>query len=355
MKYKVIRVGVIGAGHIAYRQHLPILSKSSGAEIVAICDINQGEAQKAAQQFKIPRFYSNLAEMLATEKLDAVDILTPPDTHADLAIQVMQHGCHCLMEKPLTVTTADADRVIKIAKETGMGLYITHSISFFPGMRRAKSMIASGAIGKLVSVNVKFITSIKREKYFEPDHWCHRLPGGIFSDLSPHLAMMLVELLDDISCVKAIDKKLSDYPHITADELEVIVEAGNGVGSFALSYNSPLTRFTIDIVGTKMSLSVNDSQIVVCHKSTGAYRTVGSFIEGIPRGLRALSEIFQQLAGLLSTTVNILLGRYNYLEGHKYLIEAALGNIRGEGTYPVDIWKCREVVRLLEEAFGSLK
>ncbi|MBA7650811.1 Inositol 2-dehydrogenase/D-chiro-inositol 3-dehydrogenase [subsurface metagenome] len=293
--------------------------------------------------------------MLAEEKLDAVDILTPPDTHADLAIQAMQHGCHCLMEKPLTITTTDADRVVKVAKGTGLGLFVTHNLSFFPGMRRAKTMVASGAVGKLVSVHVRFITSIRRERYFEPGHWCHHLPGGIFSDLSPHLAMMLVELLDDISCVKAVTKKVSDYPHITADELEVMVEAGNGLGSFALSYNSPLTRFTIDMVGTKMSLSVNDSQIVVCHKPVTGYKTVGSFIEGIPRGLGVLSEIFQQLAGLSSTTVSTILGRYNYLEGHRYLIEAALDNIRGERTYPVDIGKCREVVRILEEAFGSLK
>jgi hypothetical protein len=94
---------------------------------------------------------------------------------------------------------------------------------------------------------------------------------------------------------------------------------------------------------------------MVKHKLVGGYRYVGSFWEGVPRGLNVLGEIGQQLSGLASATASAISGRYNYLEGHKYLIQSALRSIRGEGTYPVDIWKCREVVRLLEEAFGSLK
>jgi predicted dehydrogenase len=234
MKSGTIKVGVVGAGYIAQSAHLPVLSRLSGAELVAICDVSQAEAQKAADQFSIPKVYSDMAEMLEQEKLDVVDILTPPDTHADLAIQVMQHGCHCLMEKPLAVTTADADRVIKIAEETGLGLYVTHSLSYFPIMRKAKAMVASGAVGRVVNVRVRFITSIERERYFEPDHWCHRLPGGVFADLAPHLAMMLLDFLDGVTSVKAAARKLSGHPHLNADELEILVETGSGLGSLTL-------------------------------------------------------------------------------------------------------------------------
>jgi predicted dehydrogenase len=349
----VIRIGILGAGHAANKGHLPVLSSLSGIEVTAICDTDEDRARKAAEDFKIPKIYTDFSEMLEKEKLHAVDILTSPDTHVDLAIQAMEHGCHCLMEKPLAVTTADADRAIKKAKETGLGLYVTHNWSFSPAMRRAKAMVASGALGKVTSVNVRYLTSLTGERYFDPDHWCHRLPGGIFADISPHLVMVLLDFLDDVNAVKSISKKVSEYPYIVADELKVMVEARNGLGSFTLSFNSPFRSFTVDVVGTKKSLSLDArTQIMVIRKPI-TDRPVVAVREGIPRGLKALGEIFQQLAGLSSMTVNVLLGRQDALEGHRYLMTAAFDNIRGKAAYPIDPWKCREVVRILEEAFQS--
>lgn len=352
---RVIKIGVVGAGHAANKGHLPVLIKIADTEVVAICDEDEQKANKASQDFKIPGVYNSFIEMLEKEKLDVVDIVTSPDTHADLAIQAMEHGCHCLMEKPLAANTADADRAVNKAEETGLGLYVTHNWSFFPAMRRAKAMVASGTVGEITNVDVRYLTSLRRERYFNPEHWCHRLPGGIFADISPHLAMVLLDFLRDISVVKAVSKKLSEYPHINTDELKVMVVARSGLGSFTLSFNSPVPLFTVDIVGTKMGLSLNArTQIIICRKPT-ADKPVVSAREGIPRGSRALGEIFQQIVGLSSMTASVLLGKHHALEGHRYLIAAALSNILGKGAYPVDLAKCREVVRILEEAFQQVK
>lgn len=356
LRNRKVRIGVVGAGHIANSSHLPVLVKLPRAEVTAVCDKDEDAAQRVIKRFKIPKFYVDLAQMLEKEQVDVIDILTPSDTHADLVTQAMQHGCHCLMEKPLSVSTTDADRVINVAEETGLGLFVTHNWSFFPVLRRAKAMAASGALGEVIGVDVQYLTSFGEERYSDPNHWCHRLPGGIFADISPHLAMVLLDFLENVRQVKAITRKLSDYPHIVADELKVMVEARNGLGSFTLSFNSPVRQFAIYITGTKMCLSVNaNTQIIVRHKPIARHKSISSITDGIPRGAGALSEIFQQVAGLSSMAATVILGKHNYLEGHRYLIEAALNNVRGEGTYPVNTWKCREVVRILEEAFNSAK
>jgi len=167
---------------------------------------------------------------------------------------------------------------------------------------------------------------------------------------------MLLDYLNDVKEVRAIAGKFSQHSHINADELEIIVEASNGLGSIAFSYNAPLTRSILDIVGTKMSLSVDNLyQTVIRHKPATYYKPKNTIQEAVFRGLGAWNEVFQLTTGLSSTAAQVISGRYNYLDGHKYLIQAALRHIRGEGYYPVDIWKCREVVRILEEVFNSTK
>jgi predicted dehydrogenase len=330
-----------------------VLAELPITQVVAICDTVQSAASRLAERFNIRKEYGNLTEMLKNEELDVVDVLTPPETHAPLSVEVLRHGCHCLMEKPLVMTTAEADEVIRVAEETGLALHVTHTFSYFPAIRKAKALVASGAVGEVIGVDIQYLTSVGAERYFSPDHWCHRMPGGIFYDITPHLVMLLLDFLGDINDVKVTTKKLSSYSHIDADELKVMVEAEKGLGSFHLSMNSPLTRYTIAITGTKMSLWVNaDAQIVVRHKPVAGYRTVGSFGDAIPRGLGAVSEIWQQAAGLASTAVGVISGRVNYLAGHRYLIEASLRSLRGDGEYPVDLYKCHQVVRVLEMIFG---
>jgi len=351
---RAIRIGVVGAGHIAERVHLPLLNQLADVVVPAICDVRLDGAQRLAQRFAIPMVYHDLLEMLQAEELDVVDVLTPPDSHAHLATQVLERGCHCLMEKPLAMTTGQAEKVIRVAEKTGLALHVTHSFSYFPALRRARALAASGALGEVVSVDIQYLTSIGGERYLEPGHWCNRMPGAIFYDITPHLVMLLLDFLGPIDDVKVMTRKVSSYSHLEADELRVMAATNRGLGSFYLSMNSPLTRYVVTIMGTKMGLWINaDAQLVVKLRPVGGYKVVGSFRDAIPRGLGMASEIWQQAAGLASISARVISGRVNYLSGHRYLIEASLRSLQGRGEYPVDPHKCLEVVRVLEAIFGQ--
>jgi predicted dehydrogenase len=354
MSEKPLFYGIIGAGYIASNVHLPILCNNKDVKVTAICDEDTAIARKVANIFKIGNVYANYKEMLENERLDVVDVLTPPRSHADIAIPVLESGCNCLIEKPLTTTVSDADQVIRVAKVNNRILHVIHNFSFMPCMRKAKQLMQTENLGNSVSVDVKYLTSLQVEmqRYAEPSHWCHDLPGDIFYDLSPHLIMLLLDFLDDVRTIKVINAKLSDNPNIKGDELRVILEAKNGVGSLAISFNSPARCVSIDVVRTNGRLFVNaDNQIVTKYKPI----TSRDLTSPVSKGMRTLNEVSQQLSGLASNAFNSITKRYGaiHTESHGYLIRQSIQSMKGQGTYPVDLWKCREVVRLLEAIFGS--
>jgi len=353
---RTIKIGVIGAGHAATSTHLPILARLSGVRLEAICDVDTELAKQVAARFRIPRVYGQAAEILEEEDLEAVDILTPPDSHAGIAVQAMRRGRTCLMEKPLATSTRDADTVIAVAEETGTSVHVTYNQSFFPEVRRAKAVVASGDIGRLLSVDVRYSAPLSKEAFLEPSHWGHRLPGGVFGEIAPHLAMLILDFLPEAKVVGAFGSKVSNFPHIRWDELRVIVESGQCLGSFTVSLNSPFTRLEIAAQGEEGAILTNsDTRTLVVRRPVKGFRVVRTPMEGIPRALGVLQEMGQQATGLLSTSLKVIAGRLSYLEGHRYLITRSIGALRGDGTYPISLPKCRDATRLLESAWEELE
>ena len=113
-------MGLIGSGFIAKQKHLPAWKKvGKKAQVVALCDPNVAQAEELARVHGIPKVYSDFQQMLEVEHLDAVDICSPPRTHADLAIRSLQAGAHALIEKPMAINTEECDRILAAAREAG--------------------------------------------------------------------------------------------------------------------------------------------------------------------------------------------------------------------------------------------
>ncbi|MCL0052919.1 hypothetical protein M1M86_00265 [Dehalococcoidales bacterium] len=90
-------------------------------------------------------------------------------------------------------------------------------------------MVASGVIGDVIGVDVNYLAPID-DRHLNADHWLHRIPGGVLAEVAPHLAMLFVEFLEDITEVKVAGAKISPYPYVGLDELRVIVGARSSLG-----------------------------------------------------------------------------------------------------------------------------
>lgn len=346
-----VKVAVVGAGYIAQFAHLPsLLRLRPRAEVVAVCDTDLAKARHVARRFAIPRAYANLAEMLRDETPDLVDICVPPHLHQEALLTAVDQGVSCLVEKPLTVTVAEADVAIARARERQANLYVLHTFSALPGVRKAQAMLRSGAIGRVIGADIRYLTPLE-DRHLDPGHWCHDLPGDYFSEAAPHLAMLLVELLGAPQDVKAVAAKRSRHPHVRLDELRIVAEMEGGLGAISCSFNCPSRMLAIDIFGTDGSLFIDgNSQAVV------RYGSIDSSSNAWGRGLAASRDIVTRATALASTTAKVLLRQYP-LEtvGHRHLMERAVLAARDEAPYPIDIGDAREAVRLLELAFADVR
>src|SRR5262249_8728838 len=125
---RTLKAAVIGSGLIAGLKHVPAFQKHRNrVELSALCDLNLEAGRKLAAEHGIPNVYGDIAEMLAKEKPDLVDICTPPKTHARIAMQCMQAGANVLIEKPMAQTLEECDAMISTARSNHVKICLAHS------------------------------------------------------------------------------------------------------------------------------------------------------------------------------------------------------------------------------------
>jgi predicted dehydrogenase len=144
-----VRVGVAGAGFIGV-VHARAYKKIPDVELVGIADPVDEKAEPLARELGCQRFRSY--EDLLQANIDIINVCLPPALHLPAAEAAAQAGVHVLMEKPITRTLAEADRMLAVCRDAGVYLMTGFTHHFYPEMREAKRLMDSGAIGKPLTV-----------------------------------------------------------------------------------------------------------------------------------------------------------------------------------------------------------
>jgi len=110
-----MNLAIAGCGAIA-RDHLNALRGIDALNLVALCDIDEQSVRRMSRECNVSQCYTDFSEMLKKEHLSIVSILTPPQTHASMAIEAISHGINVLLEKPLTMTTSEAKLIWKLSE-----------------------------------------------------------------------------------------------------------------------------------------------------------------------------------------------------------------------------------------------
>ena len=132
-----MKAAVIGVGHLG-RHHARILATLPGVSLTGVVDINRDRATQIASQFGTTAF-SHVDEI--AEKLDLAVIAVPTESHAAIALPLLESGVHTLVEKPVTQTVTEADTLIAAAKRAGVVLAVGHSERFNPAVAVARPYI----------------------------------------------------------------------------------------------------------------------------------------------------------------------------------------------------------------------
>lgn len=144
-----LRIGVMGTGIIIRDYHLLTLQNHPKAEVVAAANLNPASLEQLAQDFGIPKTFTDFAEMAADPDIDAVVIGLPNYLHAPVTIQMLEAGKHVLCEKPMAMDVAEAEQMVRAQKRTGCKLMIAHMWRFDQEILWLRDLVARGKLGKV--------------------------------------------------------------------------------------------------------------------------------------------------------------------------------------------------------------
>ncbi|NLG50863.1 MAG: Gfo/Idh/MocA family oxidoreductase, partial [Chloroflexi bacterium] len=144
-----LRVGIIGAGFIATRGHVPAYRAVPGVEVVALCDINEKRARAVSEELGIPQAYTDYHAMLEHENLDVVSVCSPNAFHAQMTIDALNAGAHVLCEKPMALNYADAQAMFAASQRAGRSLTIGFHMRYQPEFQTVKQILSDGKLGEV--------------------------------------------------------------------------------------------------------------------------------------------------------------------------------------------------------------
>lgn len=141
-------IGIIGSGGIAVGCHMPGYAKLDDlCEIVAVADVNEDNAKKAAEQFQVRNVYRDYMDLINNPHVDAVSVCTPNYLHQEPTVAALRAGKHVLCEKPLARTGDEARAMVRAAKETGKILQVGLQWRYHPTAQYLRRFIDSGKLG----------------------------------------------------------------------------------------------------------------------------------------------------------------------------------------------------------------
>ena len=237
------RVGVIGVGYLG-SIHARIYKELSTCSLIAVCDTDQVKLNLASKTLRVPGI-SNYEELF--DKVDAVSIATPTNTHYEIASDFLMHNVHTLVEKPFTKNLEEADSLIKLAQENKLILQVGH-------IERFNS--AFGATLKL----------IKNPKFIE----CHRLSP--FPNRSLDIGVVLDVMIHDIDIILGlVSAKIKKIESVGINVLTKFEDIANARITFENGCVANLTASRVsDEVMRKIRIFQEDTYISLDYKNAAA-------------------------------------------------------------------------------------
>lgn len=185
MTTKPIRVGVVGYGYWGPNL-VRNLDKLGDAELVAACDTSEANLAKLSALYPGVATTADLDEMLSSHGLDAVVVATSAPSHFAIAKKVIEAGMHCYVEKPLTLESAEAEELVRLADERGVVLMVGHLMEYHSAINWIRDYIASGELGDVLYLYAQRLNLGKV-----------RTQENAFWSLAPHDVSIVLYLLGE--------------------------------------------------------------------------------------------------------------------------------------------------------------
>ena len=200
----MLNFALVGCGRISKR-HSGLLgfNEINGAKLVSVCDNVLDKANKIAEQFKVSA-YQDMDEMMKSESIDVVVVLTPSGLHAEHVINLSKYGKHIMVEKPMALTVKDTERMIYACDVNHIKLFVIKQNRFNVPVVKLREALDAGRFGKLTLGTVR-VRWARHQAYYDQDPWrgTWAMDGGVITNQASHHLDLLEWMMGDVESVFA--------------------------------------------------------------------------------------------------------------------------------------------------------
>jgi predicted dehydrogenase len=257
-----INWGIIGCGDVTEIKSGPAFNKVKNSSLVAVMRRDAAKAKGYAQRHGIAKWYSTATDLINDADVNAIYIATPPSSHEEYTIAALNAGKPVYVEKPMTINTAAAKRMMNVANEKKVKLVVAHYRREQPMFKKIKQLLAEKIIGDTRFANLEFYKrSLTKEELLIPKNaWrvdAEIAGGGLFYDLAPHQLDLMYYFFGEAEKVNGIamnQEKLYNADDIVAGN--ILFKSGivfDGLWCFNVDENEE--KDLCEIVGSKGKIS----------------------------------------------------------------------------------------------------
>ncbi|ADL08330.1 Gfo/Idh/MocA family protein [Thermosediminibacter oceani] len=207
-----LKIAVIGCGSIARKHIKAIAENKDKLELTALCDIDPQKTEQLAAGYqqltgkepgKIKK-HTDYEKILKDQEIDIVAITTSSGIRPKIAIGALDEGKHLILEKPMALSTKDADHITKKAEQKGLKVTVCHQLRFLPHIQKLKEIVNSGTMGKIVHAAAAMRWNRSNE-YYSSSPWrgTWKHDGGAFMNQAIHLIDLLLWIMGPVQTVYA--------------------------------------------------------------------------------------------------------------------------------------------------------
>jgi predicted dehydrogenase len=261
------RLGIIGLGMAVTPHAKSLVDLKDRVEVAYAFSPSEARRAAFAKSFPFPPC-DRLDTILADKSVDAVAILTPPNTHLDLVRQCAAAGKHILLEKPLEVSTTNALALVEAAEQAGVTLGVMLQHRFRPAGMRLREMLRAGELGKIVGCSTT-IRLWRPQSYYDVEGRGTRARdgGGVLITQGIHTLDLMLSLAGPVAEVTSYAVTSSVHRMETEDMVAAAVRFANGaLGTIdATTAAYPGFPERIDIIGETATAALAGTALTVTH------------------------------------------------------------------------------------------
>ncbi len=348
-----MKIGIVGCG-LNSDYHINFALAYPGAKIVGVVDKDQAKMKQCTERFGISQGFTTINDLVSTTGPDVIHIVTPPKTHFALASEAIEHGCHVLIEKPMALNLEEGRELFVLAEKKGVKICSMHNHLFDPCMLRARELIESGRVGRIINVESHYGLNTRIDafrRYPAPDvlPWLYSMPGGVFHDFMPHPLYVMLPYLGTVEDVQVMEKSFGELPQGISDELRILVKGEDAFGVLTFSFAAKPHHHFVKVYGTNMMVHINlDTMTTTIHP-------VSHLPKAAQKATYNLSESWQLGCETIKNVWDFGTGKLRPYQGMKTLIHRFYDVMKNGAEPPVSKADALNVLGVMDRIWPHVK